>query len=85
VSVFLRILHLIELEKIDTAQCIYYLENNSLFTTYNFDNQTIISAFGIDNLEWNILELSPDTMIVDLYTTNNRQKVGHRGFIVVNE
>ncbi len=75
----------IELVKIDTIQCIYFLENNSLFTTYDLSEPTLINGFGINNLEWNILKLNSDTMIIDLYTINVRQKVGHRGFIVADE
>ena len=72
----------VELEKIDTAQCIYYLENNSIFATYDYENFNLIHGFGLVNQEWEILELTSDTMIVDFYSINQRLRVGHAGFIV---
>ena len=73
------------LEKMDTIECIFYLNGNSLVTTsFKLDETINLSPqFGKDYAEWKVLTLNVDTMIVDAYAFSEQHtKVGHWGFSV---
>lgn len=71
-----------KLINVDTIRHVYILDENYLYMNVHPSHYNqLIPVFGKDKLQWEILKLNSDTMIVNLYA--QKKLVGHCGFKVL--